>query len=150
MCGVRCYIPLGSADREHGLQSVSVVQQSMTQVSGWTVAPIGHTWFVWVVVWSWVHHEFSEKFSSGVQLDSNIQPEQGASFAYMVLVVVFPSGPLMSSVFDCTGSAAMHLTDLPFLLRRPPFSQHEHDPHDNTSTPNPYSRGQMFSLLTMA
>lgn len=140
MCGVRCYIPLGSADREHGSHFVfpsSVVQQSMTQVSGWTVAPIGHTWFVWVVVWSWVHHEFSEKFSSGVQLDSSVQPEHVVSFASLLL-------------FFFTGKAAMHLTDLPFLLRRPPFSQHEHDPHDSTSTPSSYSRGQMFSLLTMA
>lgn len=36
-----------------------------------------------------------------------------------------------------TGMAAMHFALLPFLLRRPPFSQHRHAPHDCVSTVKP-------------
>ena len=34
------------------------------------------------------------------------------------------------------GNAATHVADRPFLLRRPPFSQHEQDPHVCVSTDN--------------
>ena len=78
----------------------------------------GQTWLDWVVNFC-VHHCVSEKALS--------------------IVSGFSTGPLeqlLSFQSDNTGKAGTHFADLPHLLRRAPFSQHRHAPHDCVSTLN--------------